>query len=716
MIGIALNHYEVTAKLGAGGMGEVFRARDTRLNRDVAVKVLPRDFVADTDRLRRFEQEAKTLAALNHPNILTIHDAGVQDGAPYLVSELLEGQTLREVQSSTPNTPLPLRKVMDYALQVARGLAAAHAKGIIHRDLKPENIFITKDGRVKILDFGLAKLRDPSPVASRHPLPSDGRGQGEGSSVDSDARTLVESTRPGVVMGTAGYMSPEQVRGDEADHRSDLFAFGCVLYETLSGQRAFKRGSAVETTTAILKEEAADLSEANPNVSPALDRLMRRCLEKQPERRFQSASDLAFAIETLSGSTASLSPPRPSLERTRSRNSLRPVWIGLGVLALLGIGYLGGLRKVELRQPPPIAWRGERLGGPTIAWGPTVSPSGEEVAFVTMDDGLSQVGVMMTGSGDWRRLTTNRSRGLVVTVCWSNDGTEIFFDRHIGVPRGVYRVSKYGGDERLVLPDAGRPRVLPDESLLVTLINTNRTFQLYRYHGPERIQPLNAFLSLFTGNVRPLPGGKEAVFFGRPADAARGPEAVWLLDLGSGSVRHLADSEGAVQSLALAASTDGQWIYFNKPVDNLDCIVAAHRDGTKPLRTLLTLTAPTSALDTAPDGSLYLAQSERPGEIFRLSTTGKLERIVLSSSYEEGPALLLPDNRILFPTRDGGRYRLMVVEAGRNPDRFVQTREETRWPIATLGRDKVLFLLGGSSNRTVATASIATGQLKPTSP
>src|SRR6059036_1872623 len=266
MIGTSLNQYRITASIGAGGMGEVFRARDTRLNRDVAVKVLPKDFSVDADRLRRFEQESKTLAALNHPNILTVFDAGVQEGAPYLVSELLEGKTLREVLGSTATAALPVRKATEYALQIAHGLAAAHGKGIIHRDLKPENIFVTKDGRVKILDFGLAKLKDPSP-ALRAPSPLGGERdgvRGEAPTIRIDADAIINTTEPGMVLGTPAYMSPEQVRGEPADHRADIFAFGCVSYEMLSGTRAFRRDTPVATMNAVLNEDPPELSAANP--------------------------------------------------------------------------------------------------------------------------------------------------------------------------------------------------------------------------------------------------------------------------------------------------------------------------------------------------------------------------------------------------------------------------------------------------------------------
>src|ERR1700690_4056492 len=286
--GTKLGPYEIVALIGAGGMGEVYRARDTRLGREVALKILPEFFSRDADRLRRFEQEARGVAALNHPNILAIHDIGEHDGSPFIVSELLEGSTLR---AELERGPLPPRKASDYAAQIAQGLAAAHDKSIIHRDLKPENIFLTKEGRVKILDFGLAKLAPNARGAKQ-----------------SDGLTLTSSpTEAGMVMGTAGYMAPEQVRGSAVDSRTDIFAFGAVLYEMVSGERAFRRETPAETMTAILKEDPPELSELGQPVSPGLERIGRRCLEKQPEQRFQSAKDLAFALEALTGTTGATS-------------------------------------------------------------------------------------------------------------------------------------------------------------------------------------------------------------------------------------------------------------------------------------------------------------------------------------------------------------------------------------------------------------------------
>src|SRR5262245_37186912 len=264
-------------------MGEVYRARDPRLSREVAIKVLPASFSSDPDRLKRFEQEARAAGVLNHPNVTGVYDIGSHEGAPYVVQELLEGETLRAELAGGRFSP---RKAIDYAIQISQGLAAAHEKGIVHRDLKPENLFVTKEGRVKILDFGLAKLTQ---------VGSSG-----------NASTLPTATDPGLVMGTLGYISPEQIKNEPADARSDLFALGVILYEMLSGQRPFRGNSPGETMAAILKEDPPDLSVTNQNVSPGLERLVRHCLEKTPERRFQSARDLAYDLETLTAASLTL--------------------------------------------------------------------------------------------------------------------------------------------------------------------------------------------------------------------------------------------------------------------------------------------------------------------------------------------------------------------------------------------------------------------------
>jgi serine/threonine protein kinase len=327
--GTRLDSYEILGLVGSGGMGEVYRARDPALKREVAIKVLPSFVLHDPDRLSRFQHEAQAAAALNDPNILAVHQFGIFKGAPYLVSELLEGSTLREL---IQRGALPIRKAIDYGVQIGRGLAAAHDKGIVHRDLKPENLFVTKNGHVKILDFGLAKLmQQPDP---------DG--------------TVVTLTNPGMVMGTVGYMAPEQVLGKAVDHRADIFAFGAILYEMLSGKRAFQRPSSAETMTAILNDDPPGNSQIAPNIPLGLQRVVHRCLEKNPEQRFHSALDLAFALEALSdsGSAPTTATRAPSILRSR-RGILWSIPVAAVVLltALAYFAIASGNKVTPLRIP-----------------------------------------------------------------------------------------------------------------------------------------------------------------------------------------------------------------------------------------------------------------------------------------------------------------------------------------------------------------------------
>src|SRR5688572_12667165 len=320
--GQSLGRYTIIGPLGSGGMGEVYRARDSRLNRDVAIKVVPPSLADTPEAVARFERESRAVAALSHPNILTIYDVGQSDGHPYSVMELLEGETLG---SRLTHGPLPVRKAVDIASQIARGLAAAHDKQIAHRDLKPENVFLTPDGGVKILDFGLARSM---------------AGQGELTRVESP--TMAPATTPGTVLGTVGYMSPEQVRGEPTDHRTDIFSLGCVLYEMLTGHRAYRRDTAAETMSAILRDDPPDPATFNLSVPPAILRTVRRCLEKRPQERFESARDLAFALESSvdSSSTAAgiAAPP------VRNRRWLVGAAVALAFGALVGFAGARVLR------------------------------------------------------------------------------------------------------------------------------------------------------------------------------------------------------------------------------------------------------------------------------------------------------------------------------------------------------------------------------------
>jgi sugar lactone lactonase YvrE len=357
--GSRLGPYEIVSPLGAGGMGEVWRARDPRLGREVAIKVLPSSFAGDAERLRRFEQEARAAGLLNHPNITAVYDVGQQEGAPYVVEELLEGETLRSVLANGPLSP---RRATDYAVQVARGLAAAHQKAIVHRDLKPENLFVTQDGRVKILDFGLAKLtRSGAEASSLSALP-----------------TATAGTEAGTVLGTVGYMSPEQVRGRPADARSDIFSFGAILYEMLAGGRAFRGDSAAETMSAILKEDPPDVSSINAAVPPGLERIVHHCLEKNPEQRFQSAGDLAFDLESASGFSA---PSRASVPAASGRRRVRRVVGGAALLAVALAAAFSAGRAWRPAGPERVLSFERKTFQPRIIFVARFAPDGRAIVY-----------------------------------------------------------------------------------------------------------------------------------------------------------------------------------------------------------------------------------------------------------------------------------------------------------------------------------------------
>jgi eukaryotic-like serine/threonine-protein kinase len=431
-----LGPYEILAPLGAGGMGEVYRARDTRLGRDVAVKVLPPELASDPDRLRRFEQEARAVAALDHPNILSLHDVGTHAGSPYLVTELLEGESLR---ARLGGGALPPRKAVEVAAQVCSGLAAAHDKGIVHRDLKPENLFLTGEGRVKILDFGLAKLAGGRQAEAAEP------------------GSTVGETRSGTLLGTVPYMSPEQVRGQPADHRSDLFSLGCVLYEMLTGQRAFARDTAADTMSAILSEEPPELTAVRPGVPPPLARVVGHCLEKRPEERFQSARDLAFNLQTAVAAASGEAPSGKEAggAHPRGRSRERVAWGVALVVAVAAIGALAALarsRRAAVVEPIRFAVTAPE-GMSLISDGTAlaVSPDGRQLVFTVMD-----------GSGTirlWLRpLDSLTARPLAGTEgatlpFWSPDGRFVAF-----FAKGKLRKLRAAGGAPEVICDAADGR------------------------------------------------------------------------------------------------------------------------------------------------------------------------------------------------------------------------------------------------------------------
>src|SRR5215471_17142239 len=468
--GSRLGPYAIVSALGAGGMGEVYRARDTRLNRDVAIKILPPSFASDEARLRRFEQEALATSALNHPNILTVHDIGTHEGSPYIVAELLEGEDLR---AKLKEGSLPARKAIDYAQQITHGLAAAHEKGIVHRDLKPENLFITNDGRVKILDFGLAKLTQQMPK-----------------SIDTEAITSPVLTDVGTVMGTIFYMAPEQARGERVDYRADIFAFGAILYEMVTGKLAFAGKSAAEVLSAILKEDPPELSESGSKIDLPLERIMRRCLEKKPEQRFQSTSDLSFALEALSTPSGMRTDPAvaargtPPVQRTTQR-SLTRLWLAVAGVAILIAGAVflwQSQRSSEVWENPLSNARIDRVTDfPGIERDPAISSDGMLIAFVSDRDGSFDVWLNQVGSSALVNLTKGRfsqsqeKRTLGITadstsIGFSRDASHVWLrvdripeaGKGLNEPWGIFLMPTVGGVPRPFIESAALVAWSPD--------------------------------------------------------------------------------------------------------------------------------------------------------------------------------------------------------------------------------------------------------------
>src|SRR3984957_5204421 len=576
--GTKLGPYEIVSPVGAGGMGEVYRARDTRLGRDVAIKVLLEAPAHDADRLRRFEQEARTIAALSHPNILGIHDIGTHDGAPFLVSEFLEGQTLRVKLVSGP---LPVRRAIEYALGIVQGLAAAHEKGIVHRDLKPENVFVTRDGRIKVLDFGLAKLVSPE---ENH---------------ETTVTLSSPATLPGMVMGTAGYMSPEQVRGEPIDPRSDIFSFGAVLYEMLTGKRAFKRDTSAETMTAVLREEPPALNDTGWQGPPELQRILARCLEKNAGRRFQSASDLAFAMESLSGTLTGISTAK-SVAQPKSRRPWLP-WV-IAAALLMGTAVWEMSRPEAAPANPLEKARFTRVTDFKSVEA-AISPDGRFVAFVSDHDGPFVVLLTQVRTGSVISMTQGKVGSLpgpLRSVGFSGDGSEIWLGGG-GVGMRLRMLPLAGGTprnflgeetvnlawstdgERIVYHTFGKgdPMFVADRSganarqIFVSRPGIHSHFPawspdgrwIYFAHGtpatkemdlwridpagrnPERLTQIN------TDVAYPTPVGNRTVFYVARDEDGSGPW-LWAFDLKRRDSRRV--SVGLEQYTSVQASADGR--------------------------------------------------------------------------------------------------------------------------------------------------------------
>lgn len=601
--GTKLGPYEIQALLGAGGMGEVYRARDTRLQRDVAVKVLPNSLATDKDRLRRFEQEARAVAALNHPNLLTVFDVGATPvdeeiagassvaatavaASPYIVSELLEGATVRERLSAGP---LRERKALDYAIQIARGLAAAHERGIVHRDLKPENLFVTNDGRVKILDFGLAKLTEAAPADS-----------------DATLASLGSATQAGVVMGTIGYMSPEQVRGKPVDARSDIFSFGAVLYEMLAGRRAFQGDTAADLMSAILNHEPPEVSSTNHEISPTLDRIVHHCMEKDAQQRFQSAGDIAFQLGELSGvrsSTASRAIAQADTTKKVQPWMLASIGALALVLLLAGTWFLA--RSTAYHDPPIFSQLTFQQGWVDSA---RFLPNGQDFICASRWGSDSATG-LYTGQIGSQGL---RSLGVVAgsIASASPTGELLVIQNFQSIGPGYVRV---GTLARLAL-GGGAPRPVLDSVQYADWAPDGKDFAVVRFVPESHVYrleyPVGKVLYETAGWIshpRFSRDGKRIAFLDH-STFGDDKGSVAVVDL-RGDRKQLSGTYGSVQGLAW--SPNGDEIWFSAVKDGVYRSLFAATLGARE-RSLLSAPGTIDIQDALPDGRVLLAeQSER---------------------------------------------------------------------------------------------------------
>ncbi len=590
--GTRLGPYEIRSALGAGGMGEVYRACDTRLGRDVAIKILPESFARDSDRLHRFELEARTVAALNHPNILALFDIGTHDGSPYIVSELLEGQTLRQ---RLEEGPLPARRAVEFALQASQGLAAAHEKGVVHRDVKPENIFLTKDGRVKILDFGLAKLARP-----------------EGAASGSDSPTLggATQTAAGMVMGTVGYMSPEQVRGKTIDLRSDIFSFGAVVYEMLAGKRAFQGETSADTLTAILQQDPPELTQSGLQVSPALDRIVRRCLEKEASDRFQGARDLGYALDAVMGSSASTSEA-PAAEVRKKAPNLRLLLAVTSLVAVLALAAVAWL--LTRRAAPPLDYVALtfRRGNINRA---RFAPDGQTVVYsAAWDGGPPEIFSVRKSLTDSRTLLADATLMAV-----SNTGELAviaqpkFLDWNSALGT-VGSLSMAGGRPREILENIRDADWSPQGAGLAVVRMVGRECQVEFPPGKPLFRT-----SGYISDLRFSRDGRRLAFLHHPIDGDDRGDVV-VVDLQGHATTVSANWES---TQGLAWSADGQEVWFSAATSGGRYSIHAATLSGK-VREILRAPARVRIQDVAPDGRMLITRDDMRSGIVALTPDGK---------------------------------------------------------------------------------------------
>ncbi len=568
--GTRLGPYEIVAAIGAGGMGEVYRARDPRLGRDVAVKVLPTAFAMDAERLARFQREARVIAALSHPNILAIYDVGAHEGLHYLVSELVEGASLR---ARLAEGPLPARKAVECAVQIAQGLAAAHEKGVTHRDLKPDNLFLSKDGRVKILDFGLAYVEPTAATGDDQTSP----------------------TAAGMVLGTVGYMSPEQVRGQPVDHRSDIFSFGAVLYEMVSGQRAFRRDTSAETMTSILKEEPPELSASGQPVPPGLDRIMRHCLEKNPEERFQSASDLAFDLASLSGSSTAAGQV---VRAPVGRRVVTAAFVLAALTAVCALSFVVGKQSVPVAEQPRFQRLTFRDGYISAA---RFTPDGQTVVYSAQwDNGPTEIFTTRLEFPESRPLGLKES--VVYAVSGSGEvliGQRAAVYRH-GIQTGTLSaVPLAGGSPRELVPDVRGADVGGGAGSFAVVKDVGSRYRL-EFPAGKLLFETSGYIS----HARVSPDGQQVAFMDHPV---RHDDRGWVsvIDRTGNRKRLTQEWAGSQQGLAWHPSGKEIWFTASELGPNMS-LRAVTLEGKE--RVVLRTAGRLKLHDIAPDGRVLLTR------------------------------------------------------------------------------------------------------------
>jgi serine/threonine protein kinase len=607
-----LGHYRIIEKIGFGGMGDVYRARDEQLGREVAIKLLKPELASDQDRLRRFQQEARAAAALNHENIVAVYDFGVQDGLPYIVSELLHGVTLRDYLK---RGPVPVRQAADYATQIVEGLSAAHAKGIVHRDLKPENLFITKEGRVKILDFGIAKLLSPD--------------AGDEQSV----ATMTTQTKSGSLLGTVAYMSPEQLRAKPVDHRSDIFSFGAILFEMLTGRRAFPGETDVDTMTAVLKEDPPEISLPGQSSVPAYDQIVHHCLEKDPEDRFQSARDLSFALSAVS----SLPTGRHKLPPFQPHRSRWPLWLATAVLLIAA----GALLANFLRQSPAPTYRRVTFergtvysarftsDGQSLVYGASWNGRPLQIYFAPADS-VSARPLDFTSAS---LLAVSRSNELSL-VLGGNHGARLEF-----VGGTLARAPLAGGAPREILPDVRFADWSPSEDLAVASHVSGRSRLEY---------PIGKVLyetSGWVGDLRFSPAGDRIAFLDHPAlYDDRG--SVCVIDL-TGKRTTLSTGWESEDGLAWSPKGDEIWFTASERGSNR-ALHAVSLSGKR--RDIVSVPGAFTLQDIAPDGrALVTLNTERLAMEWAGKTDGDMRDLswydwsIAKDISENGPSVLFEE-------------------------------------------------------------------------